>query len=888
MKISRAYWVLFGIAPLILSVGRPASCQEGFGAYYTEIFTGSDWDTFSRTDVYADVIVRVPEAGGEINFWRGNSYLPLWKTVRGSINLTEIVPRSGDGIEPMTDRVNIYSHVAIVSNTPSAVVVDWRYLKNFSAGNPNKNVSPYNFVDEVFTISPEGRINRVVREGCSVADDWDNLRNRTVQTLQLGTNGVFQISRINPIKSLRQRQVHGNPRRVMPVAKPVVRFCFDEGIGNFTEECIMHTRLPVGGPKTYWKEGVSGTALEFDGYHTEVILPSEKVPNINGGSLTVNAWIALGAYPWNWAPIVQQGDDAGFFLGVNSHGYPGFMVEVDGVWEQLILPDNPPFADTNHLSLFRWHNLAGVYNKEAGVMSMFVDGIEIASKKAGRGGLQATNTALRLGKAGFRRVPTEGTHDTLPSNFGLDALMDEVEVYNQPLTPQQLREAYQNSQPGNAVVTTPDMQPRHFPQLNTGGKFGAVYAHLPYYETWDNLFPFGDYSDVVVGFDRSPTKFLFWRGVSYVPLMVNESNQCFTEEFNETGFCPDAPGDCEPMSDKQCYASHVRVLENNPARVVVEWRYRLANPEQHWAFYDAKTGWGDISDWLFYIYPDGVASVRMRLYTSRPDYGHEWDEQIAVFGPGQHPESVVCKTPVMTLVNRSGRATDYDWNPNPPDPRYTNTCIQMIHFRAKYSPFAVQNFTGGDIYGGERTWYSVFPSWNHWPISQIDSSGRNASFPDRASHSSISHVFLPMYQEHSGNVPYQECTLMEGMTDLPAVALTNLAASWLDAPATTNLAGGTTQGYHQPSRAYVFNYEGKPLTFQICATAGRPIQNLCFEIHHWKSRQAIAALKVNGSTPTGEIDFRQGVNLDTDGTSTLIVWVGLSASTTQTFEVREL
>ena len=74
--------------------------------------------------------------------------------------------------------------------------------------------------------------------------------------------------------------------------------------------------------------------------------------------------------------------------------------------------------------------------------------------------------------------------------------------------------------------------------------------------------------------------------------MVNESNQCFTEEFNETGFCPDAPGDCEPMSDKQCYASHVRVLENNPARVVVEWRYRLANPEQHWAFYDAKTGLG--------------------------------------------------------------------------------------------------------------------------------------------------------------------------------------------------------------------------------------------------------------------------------------------------------
>jgi hypothetical protein len=64
------------------------------------------------------------------------------------------------------------------------------------------------------------------------------------------------------------------------------------------------------------------------------------------------------------------------------------------------------------------------------------------------------------------------------------------------------------------------------------------------------MWRFDDYADVVVGFDRLPIKFVFWRGVSYVPMMVNDLNQWFTIEFSETGFTDGAPGDCEPMSDK--------------------------------------------------------------------------------------------------------------------------------------------------------------------------------------------------------------------------------------------------------------------------------------------------------------------------------------------------
>lgn len=877
--------VCFGLTMLLSTIVAAEPVE--FGAYYTKINEGLKWEAESRTGQFADIVVRISRVNGELVFWRGDSYLPYWKTDEGRWNLKEIIPRSGDGIEPMPDRVNLYSHVEIITNTPEVVVVHWRYLCRFSAGNPRGSVNPTNFVDEVFTISPNGRVTRIVKKATAKIDDWTDPLNQIAEVLQLKKNGIAELSRAGLGHSVAIRTIKGNPRKISRICDPVLSFHFDEGEGGQTMEDISQMHVPIHGPKALWKRGVSGTALEFDGYHSLVSFPASNAPAVSGDGLTIEGWIALGAYPWNWVPIIQQGDDDGYFLGVDSHGYPGFKLKVSGVWQQLVVTGRPPYNDTNHLALFRWYQLAGTYDKGQGVMRLYLNGKQIGEKAVGGSGVEATNADIRLGKAGLLEVPTDGTHDTLPSEFGLDGLIDEVNVYNVGLNRRQVAESFASMNLGPAVLNHPDMHPRHLPNPTTNRKFEAYYTRLQYYETWDNMWCFGSFPDVVVGFDQSPTKFVFWRGVSFVPMMVNESNQWFTEEFNETGFCEDAPGDCEPMSDKACRVSHVRIIENNPARVVVQWRYRLANPSHHWAFYDAATGWGDISDWYFYIYPDGLASVDMRLYTSRPDYGHEWDEQIAVFGPGQHPEAVIRKQPVMTLVNAAGQSTDYNWNPNPPNPNYPGNIIQMIHFTGEYSPFAIQKFDGGDIYGGERTWYSVFPTWNHWPIAQINSSGRNASFPDRASHSSISHLSLPEYATQNGPVTYIEKLLMEGMTDLPAAALTNLAKSWLDAPAVADVTGGSSQGYSQPQRTYVFTYGSgaAPLTFEIAASVRHPIHNLCFEIRNWKSRTTRATLKIGGVSQTDGPNFRQGVKIDTDGSWTLIVWVGLSVETKQEFEV---
>jgi hypothetical protein len=864
-----------------------AASQIGFAAYYTSINKGQDWEAYSRTGNHADVVVKLPSAGGQLVFWKGNSYLPYWETNKGLWNFSEIVPRSGNGTSSMPDKANVYSHAEIIRSDSNQIVVQWRYLSEFAEGNPHKNVNPHNFVEELFTITPDGMVKREVKTGTEKADEWNDSAWKTTQVLQLNTGGIKQISISNPKHSLHNTTVRGNRKTGPVVIQPNIWFSFNEGTGDIIRETTNEIQATVPGNKTIWKKGISGTALDFDGYNTVVSIPNGKA-SVQGNNLTLSGWIALGAYPWNWAPLIQQGDNDGYFLGIDSHGYPGLMLKIGARWEKLIVPNKPPYKDSNHLALFKWYNLAGTYDRADGQMRLYINGKEVAHKIAGKNGIHIPNANIRIGKAGIMRTPTEGTHDTYPSNFGIDGLIDEAQVYDVALTNQQIAQSYTNFYPGKTIANSPDLQKRRFPHPSTNGEFKAIYTHLPYYETWENMFRFGKYADVVVGFDEVPIKYVFWRGVSYIPMMVNESGQWFTNQFDETGFTKEAPGDCEPMSDKGCWDSHVRIIENSPARVVVNWRYRLADPSHHWANYDSATGWGDMSDWDYYIYPDGVACKVMRWYSSKPEEWHEWNEQIAVLSEGQHPEEVLKKTPVMTLVDTNGKSVNYNWNPNPPKPNFKSSLIQQLHLTGKYDPYGIQNFNGGNIYEGERTWYSVFPSWNHWPTAQINSSGRNASFPDRASHSSISHLNWPLYDEKNGKAAYQEKLLMEGMTDQPADSLVDLARSWLNAPEIRNISGGTSDGYNAAHRAYRFSLNNSSLEFQIAATSKSPIHNLCFEIKNWNSKTAKADLKINGDPVKQGPDFRQGVVIDTDGTYTLLIWVGMDAKSEQSFEISKM
>ena len=151
-------------------------------------------------------------------------------------------------------------------------------------------------------------------------------------------------------------------------------------------------------------------------------------------------------------------------------------------------------------------------------------------------------------------------------------------------------------------------------------------------------------------------KFIFWRGAGDIPMIVNEKEQWYSNEFNETWGRSGGQGCQEPMSDKESFFNHVRVIENTPARVVVQWRFPLVDVHHIIANCNPATGWGDWSDWYYYIYPDGVAVKKMHLWTDGPR-NHEWQESMAILGPNQHPEQVLETDPALILADLDGNVT---------------------------------------------------------------------------------------------------------------------------------------------------------------------------------------------------------------------------------------
>jgi len=335
------------------------------------------------------------------------------------------------------------------------------------------------------------------------------------------------------------------------------------------------------------------------------------------------------------------------------------------------------------------------------------------------------------------------------------------------------------------------------------------------------------------------------------------------------------------MSDKEAFSNHAKILEKTPARTVVQWRYPLVDVFHTIANYDKATGWGDWSDWTYTIYPDGVAAKIMHLWSSGP-INHEWQEGMVITGPDQHPEQVVETDPALVLTTLAGETREYSWKNGPPSRvNYRDVKIHVVNFKGEYDPFTIGDFQSGNVYGGEVTDYSVFPSWNHWPVAQMPSDGRYAKHPDRTAHSSLTHVTPPVYKTQDGKRPYQERLMLEGMSRKTPAELVPLARSWLQAPEIKALAGCTAMKYNPAKREYPLVAADQAMSVAIAASQEHPLVNVCFTVRNWGSGGAASVL-MNGKTPAA---VRQGTFIDTDGSNTMVIWIEVAASSPTEFTI---
>ena len=656
------------------------------------------------------------------------------------------------------------------------------------------------------------------------------------------------------------------------VGSPAAWWKFDEGSGDSTQEAVAQTSCGIGGDKSVWKAGVSGTSLQFDGYNSVVTALRGQAPSLSGG-LTLEAWVALGARPWNWAPIVHQSDweSRGYYLGLDAYGHLGFMVSAGG-WRRVI--------SSGSLPRYKWAHVVGTYDGSSGRMRLYMDGSEVGSGSAS-GEIEMAGTDLLIGRNNRKMQPTDAVRDdaTLPSWYGFDGLIDEVKIYDRPLTASEVSEAYNKNKPDTQVRDNPPMQQRILPSgPRDTDRFGAYYENLDYYETWNNLWRVSGHPDVVVKFDESPVSVVFWRGTSYGPGLVTENNLWTSDQSVEEGG-GGAMSCAEHMSDKQCRHAHARIIESTDARVVVHWRYALVDilynkPRMN------SDGWSDWVDEYFTFYPDGAGIRNVKYWSS--DYGHySLQDTQFLTPPGVRPEDVI-ELSALTVVTQSGESRTLSWAGGVPDNNLRNANIEVVNLKSQYKPFIIFE-VGPHInpWGqSEKNDYTYWPTWNHWPVGQVLSDGRLATYHDRLTHSALGEVDID---------DLDTTIMMYGVGNLPIGSLAMLARSWNEAPNVNIVSSGfSSDGYDRGQRAFLLRQtSGEPaeLEFTVQASNGSPIYNPCFVIKNWKGQGEIG-LAIDGQAAAPGTDFRTGIEYSTDGgTAALVVWVKKQSTASTTFKI---
>ncbi len=658
----------------------------------------------------------------------------------------------------------------------------------------------------------------------------------------------------------------------------IAKWSFQQDQGGTVLENVHGAKGEIDGFYKYVK-GVTGTALRFDGYTTSVTIQAPEAPSVGTDGFTVDAWVALNTYPWNWVPVVDQEreEQEGFLFGIDAFGHVGLRASIDGQWKTL--------TSTEELPLKKWAYITGSYEADhgSGVLKVYIDG-RLAGQLRVDGELTPADTNILIGRV--RRAtlpfPEAAIHPYYPIWYSLDGLLDSVEVFNRALSAGEIAHAY-------AAVQVPPREVLPWQKMPSGppgaGRFGAYYTTLHYQDTWDRMRRIGPDSDVVVRFDESPIRLVFWQGANYIPAWVTENDKWYTDEFLETWGkgCP-LGGDCEPMSDKQERYSHVSILESNNARVVVHWRYALAEVEKYtlaWA--DPYTGWGDWADEYWTVYPDGIAVRKQILHSTEINRPHEWQETIVLNQPNSRPDDDI-NWNAITLENMQGEVKTYSWRPKaagsftfPNGPaRFTGPAdpnIQLVNLKSEWKPFQIVSPDGAtaNIYNGERTYFN-FECWNHWPVAQISSSGRPCVASDRASSSSLSHLY---WKDYSMGPNTETKILMDGLTTQPIAGLIPLAKSWLSPPRMEVVGDGYQNGSYDPTqRAYtVTRAEPEtPATLKLTfnASAASPLYDPAIVIKNWG--EGAARLEINGKPVTWGRSYREGYVRRLRGTD-LVVWM---------------
>lgn len=867
----------------------PASITAGdFFAYYSRL---DHEDTPERqiSGAYTDIIVSLD--AGKLVFSRKYSYLPYWSVGDKTWLVDEIVERKGDGPPERPDNINRSSHVRIVENNSEKIVIHWRYAPDITSDGFTNFEETYSgaiadyfrdYVDEYFEIMPDGRVERTIRQSHDKIDVFLDDSNTGIQKFKLAADGILnkQIKVAEPSDQPGEA-VEGAKVIEKNTVKPVAWWKFDDGLIKrepkdkyFTIESINGRSDAVAGNTVIYRAGVSGTAMVFDGYESCVTIPSAEVPALEN-AMSIEAWIAPQEYSWNRSAIVDHGRrrGLGYSLSINHLGQIGFNVNVE---RDLFICETE-----QSLPLHKWSHIVAVFDSEFG-LRVYINGNE-AAKTSAPGRLSDLPEAdLYIGMTRRKTSPvlTERRYSqSLSSKMIFDGLLDEVRIYDKALSAKQIAKHYNALKPK-------DEKPLEYRVLNAGprtSKFGAQYTKLQYHPSWDNMWRVEEHPDIVVNFDLNPTQMVFWRGTIHGLACVTDNNIWVSDQSAESWNRP--KGCSEHMSDKINRFSHVRLIENTDARVLVHWR--VASNTVDYLFNSENDDWGEWTDEYYYIYPDGIAVRYQEIHGNPPQNLFEVQQHEMLNQPGTWPEDNG-ESQLITVVNMTGETERWTWENDAQgerlDKRITDPVIEYMNLKSKYKHFVIGE-VGSEwekIPGyGAPEGKSNMNCWNHWPVALLPSDGRVAPTSDRPSSTCVG-TLQPV--RHDIDEYMQIVRNLYGLTDKEPAELAQLARSWNNAPQILDVNGGEDHGYDKNQRAYVIKAVSDQITFSLKANFESPVMNPAIVIKNWGSDQS-ASLSIDGESKNSGTDFRQGIVRDTDGTPMLVMWIKLETDKPVKFEL---
>jgi len=651
---------------------------------------------------------------------------------------------------------------------------------------------------------------------------------------------------------------------------------FEKAGPEIAQDAVSGTNDTIEG--TYSQpDGVVGSALKLDGYTTCIVRQSSQAPRLKE-NITATAWIAFGAYPWNWCPIITQSNrnETGFSLAAGPRGQVRIELCIDGTWQSCTSND---FV----IPLRRWVHVAATYDKAKG-FRVYVNGQPDNALELTGSPQYANGSDLRIGmnyKAG-KPSNIHREHGTLPGWFSIDGTMDEIKLYDRALSASEIKAQFTAGRP----AAEPDLQARVLPAGPEGpGRFGAYYCHLKYYDQWDNLWAVGPDPDVLVRFDESSSRVVFWRGSRYSPAWVSEPGLWMADQSVEAWGVGDSDkeGCFEHMQDRRCRYSHVRIIESHDARTVVHWRYAPVSSHDHLWREDPKTGRACWVDEYYFIYPDVMGVRKVTWKTGTLGHPRQFQESLPFTGPGQLQGDVIQKD-FAFVANLKGQTQTLSFVPDPKKSEKKfpeDLTIQMYNFTSDFKPFII--FEPGNRMGyvtdrrlGSRG-LAVPGACNHWPVGQALCDGRTVQAADRPTHFLGFPISSPPVHEKDGRSWWNG---LYGMTDRPIDELITVARSWSEAPKiSVQSRGFTSSGYDRSERAYqlvcVEPDTHAVLRCRLAARSKSPIYNVPMVVANWGN--AGAALKIDGRKVTQGKSFRVGHHYRLDGTD-LVIWIRLQSS----------